>query len=117
MKKSILTFVLMLTAIAAWAQEFNVGNFRYVVTDNVNHYVSVAQNDGNAPKGAIVIPSSVSNNAVTYTVTSIAESGFNWNTDITGVTLPRTLTSIGDYAFYGCTSLASFSVPGSVTTR
>ena len=116
MKKSILTFVLMLTAIAAGAQEFNVGNFRYVVTDNVNHYVSVAQNSENAPKGAIVIPSSVSNNAVTYTVTSIAESAFNWNTDITGVTLPRTLTSIGDYAFYGCTSLASFSVPGSVTT-
>ena len=142
MKRLLFSFLFILTAIAGWAQEpttFTVGNFKYTVTDDENHYVSVAQNGDNQPSGAVVIPSSVTHDAVTYTVTSIADNGFNSNEDITEVTipntvtsigesafvscselttitLPSTLTSIGNSAFYYCSSLASFSVPGSVTT-
>lgn len=142
MKRLLFSFLFVLTAIAGWAQEpteFTDGNFRYVETDDVNHYVSVSQNSENAPSGAVVIPSSVTHDAVIYTVTSIAVYGFYWNEDITEVTIPNTVTSIGDnafsscnklttitlpstlqtigaYAFYNCSSLASFSVPGSVTT-
>jgi len=94
MKKLLSLCLLLLTAIAGWAEtEFTVGNFKYTVTDDVNHYVSVAKNPDNLPSGAVVIPSSVTYETVTYTV-----------------------TSIGDFAFYGCSSLASFSVPASVTT-
>ena len=140
MKKLLSLCLLLLTTIAGWAQtEFTVGNFKYTVTDDVNHYVSVSQNSENAPSGAITIPSSVTYETVTYTVTSIANSGFYMNEDITEVTIPNTVTSIGEdafvscsklttitlpstlttienSAFYGCSSLASFSVPGSVTT-
>ena len=119
MKKLLSLCLLLLTTIAGWAQEpttFTVGNFKYTVTDEVNHYVSVGQNSENAPSGAVVIPSSVTYETVTYIVTSIANTGFSANSGITGVTLPNTLTSIGDLAFYECSSLASFSVPACVTT-
>ena len=140
MKRLLFLLLLVLTTIAGWAQtEFTVGNFKYTVTDDVNHYVSVSQNSENAPSGAITIPSSVTYETVTYTVTSIANSGFYMNEDITEVTIPNTVTSIGEnafvtcsklttitlpstlttignYAFFQCSSLASFSVPGSVTT-
>ena len=140
MKKLLSLCLLLLTTIAGWAQtEFTVGNFKYTVTDDVNHYVSVSQNSENAPSGAITIPSGVTHETVPYTVTSIANSGFYMNEDITEVTIPNTVTSIGEdafvscsklttitlpstlttienSAFYGCSSLASFSVPGSVTT-
>lgn len=75
MKRLLFSFLFVLTAIAGWAQtEFTVGNFKYTVTDAVNHYVSVAQNGDNQPTGAITIPSSVTHDAVTYTVTSIANT-------------------------------------------
>ena len=140
MKKLLSLCLLLLTAIAGWGQTtFTQGNFTYTVTDDENDYVSVAQNGGNKPSGAITIPSSVTYETVKYTVTSIADYGFYVNEDITEMTIPNTVTSIGedafvscsklttitlsstlttigDFAFYGCSSLASFSVPGSVTT-
>jgi uncharacterized repeat protein (TIGR02543 family) len=119
MKRLLFSFLFVLTAIAGWAQEpitITEGNFKYTVTDDEKHYVSVAENSENKPTGAITIPSSVTYETVKYTVTSIANSGFSANSAITGVTLPNTLTNIGDFAFYGCSSLASFSVPASVTT-
>ncbi|MDR3170515.1 MAG: leucine-rich repeat domain-containing protein [Treponema sp.] len=38
------------------------------------------------------------------------------NTYIKGITLPSTLTSIGDYAFVECSGLTSVDIPGSVTS-
>ena len=140
MKKLLSLCLLLLTTIAGWAQTtFTQGDFTYTVTDDENHYVSVAQNSEKKPSGAVVISSSVTYDAVIYTVTSIADYGFYSNEDITEVTIPNTVTSIGEGAFYSCSklttitlsstlttignsafrlcsSLTSFSVPGSVTT-
>jgi hypothetical protein len=38
------------------------------------------------------------------------------NVYIKGITLPSTLTSIGEGAFYGCSGLTSVTIPGSVTS-
>jgi hypothetical protein len=50
-----------------------------------------------------------------YPVTSIGNDAFGGDTSITNVTIPNSVTSIGDYAFYNCYSLTSVTIPNSVT--
>ena len=48
-------------------------------------------------------------------VTSIGKYAFYGCTSLTEVTLPDSVTVIGNYAFYGCTGLTSVTIPNSVT--
>ena len=120
MRKKLLSIcLLLLIAISAGAQtEFTVGNFKYTVTDEdeENPKVSIAQADGAELPEELVIPSTVTYETVTYTVTSIAEYGFGSNENITEVTIPNTVTSIDEGAFYGCNGLTGISLPSTLTT-
>ena len=88
---------MLLTTIAGWAQTtFTQGDFTYTVTDDKNHYVSIAKADGATFTSPLVIPSSVTYETVTYAVTSIGASGFN-GTGITSVTIPASVLTIGEY--------------------
>ncbi len=49
-------------------------------------------------------------------VTSIGNNAFYWCTSLTEISIPASVTSIGDYAFDNCTSLASVEIPKGVTT-
>jgi len=49
-------------------------------------------------------------------VTSIGDGAFGTCTRLASVTIPDSVTSIGDYAFLDCISLASVSIPSSVTS-
>ena len=60
--------------------------------------------------GNYTIPETVSQNGVEYTVTSIGEGAFNGNTSLTDVTLPASITSIGEGAFTGCNNLKTITV-------
>lgn len=51
-----------------------------------------------------------------HKVAAIAEYTFLRNTKIVSVTVPDTVTRIGNSAFYGCESLESIVIPASVTT-
>ena len=53
--------------------------------------------------GDITIPSELDG----YTVKRIESTAFRFNSSITGVTIPKTVNNIGDYAFEGCSSLSS----------
>ncbi len=70
----------------------------------------------NSVSGAVVIPSSVTNNARTYSVTSIGYSAFYSCSGLTSVTIPNSVTSIGKWAFQSCSSLTSVTIPNSVTS-
>lgn len=59
--------------------------------------------------GGIVIPSEIEYNGVTYTVAKIAEKAF-WGSPLTSVTIPSTITAIGESAFYATNSLKSVMI-------
>ena len=90
-------------AAQALAEDFTVGNLKYEVTDAEKHEVY------------LVIPSTIENDGVTYTVTSIRDDAFWLCEDLTSLTISNSVVYIGHRAFYSCKSLTSITIPNSVT--
>lgn len=65
-------------------------------------------------KGDIVVPSKVTYQGVEYTVTEFSPTqSFFGQTELTSVTIPPTVTSIGSFA--GCDKLTKMVIPNTVT--
>ena len=92
---------------SAWAQTFTQGNLKYTVTNASAKTVSVAKANNNIT-GTITIPSTVTYNGTTYTVTLIPDYAFESLT-ITGVSIPGTVTNLGERAFGDCHSLGKIT--------
>ena len=88
------------------------GNIYYSYSINYDRLWS----DGQKPTGDLTIPSSVTFNGTTYSVTSIDANAFRECGGLTSVTIPNSVTSIGDYAFYYCSGLTSVTIGNSVTS-
>ena len=71
---------------------------------------------GGKYSGSITIPSSIKVNDVDYAVTSIGEWAFIGCSSLTSVSIPNTVTSIGERAFDYCYGLTSVTIPNSVTS-
>ena len=56
----------------------------------------------------------VTNLVIPNSVTSIGDYAFYGFTALTSIEIPNSVTSIGSYAFYGCASLISIEIPNSV---
>ena len=88
-------------------------SFTFSYSD-ASHTASITKFVGSETE--VIIPSTVENNGITYTVTSIGTSAFYNCRSLTLITIPSTVTSIGSSAFYNCSSLTSISIPDSVTS-
>lgn len=74
----------------------------------------VVANPSHQYKGDIVIPEAITYEGKEYTVTAIGESAFSQR-NITSITFPNSITSVGRAAFYCCSLLDSVVLPEKVT--
>ena len=116
-------FAAMLAA-QAWAFDFSAVSssghtLYYNVTSNTEPYtVEVTcpiwdYSGYDRPTGSMIIPETVTNNGITYSVTSIANEAFRSCLNLESVDIPSTVTAIGLAAFSSC-GMTSIDIPVSV---
>lgn len=105
------------SAISSAAHDFEVNGIYYNINGSevtVTCQGTSYSQYSNEYSGSVIIPSSISYNGVTYSVTSIGDCAFQDCSAMTYVTIPNTILSIGNYAFKGCSSLISITIPETV---
>ena len=118
MIKTALTVLAILLPALVSAHDFEVNGIYYNINGNeatVTYQGSYAS-QYNEYSGAIVIPETVTNDGITYAVTSIGEHAFENCSGMTSIEIPNSVAAIGSWAFYGCIGLKSIEIPNSVTT-
>ena len=87
----------------------------YYNVDTYNRTAEVTKKSGSFYSGSIVIPNMITVNGIRCNVTSIGNDAFFYS-NLISITIPVSITSIGNNAFMGCSSLASIIIPSNVTS-
>ena len=123
--RKLVLIAVLLTSSHTFAHDFEAQN-----SDGVTIYYNITsasdltaevtmKNNSNGTytyTGFVVIPSSVTYNNRTLTVTSIGNNAFSECSSLTSVTIPNSVTSISNSAFSSCRGLTSVTIPNSVTS-
>ena len=104
-KQILLTIAVLLFSLTAKAYDFEVDGICYNILSVEDLTVEVIRNNHQQYSGEVIIPSTVEYQSKTLTVVSIGESAFEDCVDLTGITIPSSVTLISDYAFENCISL------------
>ncbi len=113
-RKLLLLFALLVSSTMVWADE-EVGNLKYTVSGSEATVTGLSTTVESATE--IEIPASVIISGTSYPVTSIGDDAFHGCTSLTTVTFAEgsQLESIGYRAFRDCTNLTSITIPEGVT--
>lgn len=95
------TVAMLLGCITVSAYDFEVDGIFYNITNRSSFTVEVTYYYEEPYSGDVVIPKTVTYNGAVYTVTSIDDYAFYDCSNLTTVTVPESVTSIGRSAFYG----------------
>lgn len=104
-----LSLLMALTALPVSAFDFEIDGIKYDITGANEVCVS---SGGDKNTEVVVIPSEVTNDATTYSVTSIGENAFKfgYRPKLTSVTIPASIKKIGSNAFSGCILLTEIHI-------
>lgn len=101
------TLLLLAVSVLSWAwgeERLEVDGIYYIYTNyGFNATVTYKDINYNSYSGNVVIPSSV----IGANVNRIGDRAFYNSSDLTSVTIPKSVTSIGNYAFSDCPKLKS----------
>ena len=110
MKKLLLSLVLMMMSLKAISASVNIDGIYYNLNSSDKTAEVARWARDHQYTGDIVIPSSVIRNKVEYNVTGIAANAFANCPDLTSVTIPKSVTTIGKELFLDCTGLDSIVI-------
>lgn len=111
MKKLLFFLACVLTSVTMQGHDFEVDGIYYTVksagdlTCSVSFRGTSYSSYTGEYSGDVTIPETVTYFGTTYSVVGIDGSAFRACADLTSVTIPKSVSSIGTYAFYGCSAL------------
>ncbi len=110
--------IILFICIALFANAFIVDGLCYNINGTSVYVTYQSSESPNYPNlsGDIIIPSTVTYNGTTYSVTSIGSNAFLGCSNLTSVTIGDSVRAVGSYAFKDCVGLTSVIIGNSVTS-
>jgi len=102
MKKRTILLGALIATTALWAADFTVNNIAY---NKLGGDSAEVTSKSDKYSDSISIPSTVTYESTTYRVTSIGAYAFNGCSKLTKIRIPNSVTRIGEFAFSNCSSL------------
>ena len=122
LRKTILSFFVVLTPLLASSHNFEVNGIYYKITSYIDLTVAVtfrgdySNSYSNEYTGTVTIPVTVTYDGVEYSVTGIRWCAFEDCSNLTAITIPESVTSIESEAFSNCSNLTTITIPEGVTS-